>query len=299
MNLRDIDIFHAIMTAGGAGSAAELLGISQPAVSRSLAHLERELGFKLFDRVKGRLVPTREGLLFHADVRASFVGLDRLKQRAAQIREVGAGTLNVASLSALGHGLVPRAIAAFALRHPNVRVGYEVRTSNVVRDLVASGRADIGLAADQIDTGGVLHTVFATPRAVCVMPARHRLASREIVRPVDLANEPLIALSPEDTVRQAMDRLLAEHRITPQIAVETPYGVTIAILASLGMGVGLVNPLAIADRATRGIVTRPFEPALHFRALLLRPPDGVNSNIVDDFVKALFAARNSLGRPAK
>lgn len=294
MNLRDIDVFDAIMNSGGAGGAAALLHTSQPAISRSLAKLEAELGFKLFDRIRGRLVPTREGQLFHAEVKANHVGLDRLKLRAAQIREVGAGAIRVASLSALGHGLVPRAIAAFARKHPQVRISYQVRTSNVVRDLIASGSFDIGLAADEIDTRGVLHSVFTTPRAVCVMPKDHRLAQRPLITPADLHGEAFIALAPEDTVRLAMNKVFEDHATQPRIVVETPYAMTIAILASQGVGLGLVNPFVIADRMITGIVVRPFEPAIHFRALILRPPDGVNSALVSDFTAELHAARNAL-----
>lgn len=295
MNLRDIDVFNAIMTSGGAGAAADLLDTSQPAVSRSLAKLEAQLGFNLFERIRGRLVPTREGQLFHAEVRANLVGLDRLKLRAAQIKEVGAGTIRVASLSALGHGLVPRAITAFSRKHPRVRISYQVRTSNVVRDLVASGSFDVGLAADEIDTSGVLHSIFTTPRAVCVMPKNHRLASRSVITPADIEDEGFLALAPEDTVRLAMDRIFAEHGVHPRILVETPYGVTIAILAAQGLGLGLVNPFIIADRMIKGIAVRPFEPAVHFRALLLKPPDGVNSLLVSDFVAELYAVRNAFG----
>ncbi|TIN30276.1 MAG: LysR family transcriptional regulator [Mesorhizobium sp.] len=294
MNLRDIDVFNAIMITRGAGAAAALLDTSQPAISRSLAKLEAELGFRLFDRIRGRLVPTREGDLFHAEVKASLVGLDRLKLRAAQIKEVGTGTVRVASLSALGHGLVPRAIAAFSGRHPQVRISYQVRTSNIVRDLVASGSFDIGLAADEVDTSGVLHSVFNTPRAVCVMPKGHRLARKQMITPADLADEAFLALSPEDTVRLAMDKILASHAVRPRILIETPYGLTIAILAAKGMGIGLVNPSVIADRMIGGIVAKPFEPAVHFRALLLRPPDGINSTLITDFIAELYAARNAL-----
>ncbi|TSE14038.1 LysR family transcriptional regulator [Mesorhizobium intechi] len=294
MNLRDIDVFNAIMIARGAGAAAALLDTSQPAISRSLAKLEAELGFRLFDRIRGRLVPTREGELFHAEVKASLVGLDRLKLRAAQIKEVGTGTIRIASLSALGHGLVPRAIVAFSRRHPQVRISYQVRTSNVVRDLVASGSFDIGLAADEVDTSGVLHSVFTTPHAVCVMPKTHRLARKSTITPSDLADEPFLALSPEDTARVAMDKILAEHGVRPRILVETPYGLTIAILAAKGMGIGLVNSSVIADRMIEGIVARPFEPAVHFRALILRPPDGINSTLIAEFTAELYAARNAL-----
>ncbi|RWO05805.1 MAG: LysR family transcriptional regulator [Mesorhizobium sp.] len=294
MNLHDVDVFNAIIITRGAGAAATLLDTSQPAISRSLAKLEAELGFKLFDRIRGRLVATREGELFHAEVKANLVGLDRLKLRAAQIKEVGTGTIRVASLSALGHGLVPRAIVAFSRKHPQVRISYQVRTSNVVRDLVASGSFDIGLAADEVDTSGVLHSVFNTPRAVCVMPKNHRLAEKAVITPTDLANEAFLALSPEDTVRVAMDKVFAAHGVRPRILIETPYGLTIAILAAKGMGIGLVNPSVITDRMIAGIIATPFEPAVHFRALILRPPDGINSTLITDFTAELYAARNVL-----
>ncbi|GLS38142.1 LysR family transcriptional regulator [Mesorhizobium tianshanense] len=294
MNLHDVDVFNAIMITRGAGAAATLLDTSQPAISRSLAKLEAELGFKLFDRIRGRLVATREGELFHAEVKANLVGLDRLKLRAAQIKEVGTGTIRVASLSALGHGLVPRAIVAFSRKHPQVRISYQVRTSNVVRDLVASGSFDIGLAADEVDTSGVLHSVFNTPRAVCVMPKNHRLAEKAVITPTDLADEAFLALSPEDTVRVAMDKVFAAHGVRPRILIETPYGLTIAILAARGMGIGLVNPSVIADRMIAGIIATPFEPAVHFRALILRPPDGINAALITDFTAELYAARNVL-----
>ncbi|RWH71741.1 MAG: LysR family transcriptional regulator [Mesorhizobium sp.] len=294
MNLHDVDVFNAIMITRGAGAAATLLDTSQPAISRSLAKLEAELGFKLFDRIRGRLVPTREGELFHAEVKANLVGLDRLKLRAAQIKEVGTGTIRIASLSALGHGLVPRAIVAFSRKHPQVRISYQVRTSNVVRDLVASGSFDIGLAADEVDTSGVLHSVFNTPRAVCVMPKNHRLAEKAVITPTDIADEAFLALSPEDTVRVAMDKVFAAHGVRPRILIETAYGLTIAILAAKGMGIGLVNPSVIADRMIAGIIAIPFEPAVHFRALILRPPDGINSALIADFAAELYAGRNML-----
>ena len=174
-----------------------------------------------------------------------------------------------------------------------MRISYQVRTSNVVRDLVASGSFDIGLAADEIDTDGVLHSVFTTPRAVCVIPQGHPLANRDVITPADLNDEGFLALAPEDTVRLAMDRIFAEHRVQPRILVETPYGVTIAILASQSLGIGLVNPFIIADKMIQGIVVRPLEPAVHFRALLLRPAGSANSRLVSAFTAELYAIRNA------
>lgn len=295
MDLRDVDVFHAIMLSGGVGSAAQMLGSSQPSISRALAKMERDLGFRLFDRIRGRLVPTREGQLLHAEIRESFAGLERLKRSAARIREVGGGSICVASLSALGHGLVPRAVAAFARRFPKVRVNLQVRTSNAVRDLVASGQADIGLAADEIDTTGVEHSVFATPPAVCVMAEKHPLARRKTIHPSDLADIPLVTLSPDDTVRRALDAAFAREGIVPNVAIETPYSLSIAILASLGAGVGIANAAAVSDGMVDSIAVRRFEPAIHFRALILRPPSASSSALVSAMARELYRVRNEMG----
>ena len=87
MNLRDVETFYAVMVTGGAGRAAELLATSQPTVSRSIARIEKDVGFRLFDRVRGRLEPTREGQLLYAEVKANLIGLDRLKQAATIFQE--------------------------------------------------------------------------------------------------------------------------------------------------------------------------------------------------------------------
>src|SRR5687768_14226010 len=136
------------MTSGSASRASELLGVTQPAISRSVADLEAAVGFSLFDRVRGRLVPTPEGQMFFRDVNASFAGLDRLRSAAARIRDFGSGGIRIASLAALGSTLVPRAIRAFREAHPQIAITLQIASSSAVRHLVAHQQFDIGLAAD-------------------------------------------------------------------------------------------------------------------------------------------------------
>lgn len=293
MNLRDVEIYYAVMTTGGAGRAAELLGTSQPTVSRSIAALERSVGFPMFQRIQGKLVPTREGQLFFAEVSKSLVGLDRLRHVAARIREVGEGALRIASLAAMGQILVPRAVARFLDQHPEVRVSLQVRTSSVVRDLVASAQVDLGLAADEIDTTGVHASTFASPRAVCIVPLSHYLASRPKIEAADLHRERLVALAPDDTVRKAIDRILATAGVEPRIVVETPFSATVAALVAEGAGIGLMNPFCI-DRDLRArVAVLPFEPAVHFRALILHPPGMVESRLMTSFKSVLYSTRNA------
>ncbi|MFN3157433.1 LysR family transcriptional regulator, partial [Marivita cryptomonadis] len=104
---RQLEAFNAVMISGSTVRAAELMGVTQPAVSRLIAELEAAVRFGLFDRVRGRLVPTPEGKLFHREVEASFVGLDRLQNAAASIRDYGTGSIRIASLAAAGTVIVP------------------------------------------------------------------------------------------------------------------------------------------------------------------------------------------------
>ena len=293
MNLRDLEIFHAVMTTGGAGRAAELLGTSQPTVSRAIAGLEKSTGFPLFQRVRGKLVPTREGQLFFAELSKSLVGLDRLRQVASRIREVGEGSLRIATLAAMGQILVPRAVARFLDQHPGVRVSLQVRTSSVVRDLVASGQVDLGLAADEIDTSGVHAGIFASPRAVCILPLTHPLARRKAIGPADLDRERLVALAPDDTVRKAINRILEAAGVEPRIVVETPFSATVAALVAEGAGIGLMNPFSIDGDLRSRVAILPFEPAVHFRALILHPPGTAESRLTSAFRACLYAVRNS------
>ncbi|MYZ43605.1 LysR substrate-binding domain-containing protein [Schauerella aestuarii] len=293
MNFKQIEAFRTVMISGSASLAADLLQVSQPAISRSIQELEKSLGFSLFDRIRGRLVPTAEGQLFFRDVTASFIGLDHLRASAARIREFGSGEIRLASLSALGATLVPKALKRFFEQHPGTAVTLQIMTSSAIRDLVAEGRFDVGLAADEIDISGIDHQTFTTPAAVCAIPAAHPLAQRAVIRPQDLDGQRFIALSPEDTVRRQLNEVCDQAGVRPVVVVETPNSATVCALAMEGVGIGLTNPYATDGYGLRGVVFRPFAPAIHFKSLLIFRPDMRKSRIVRDLVKALMAARNA------
>ncbi|MGO1076484.1 LysR substrate-binding domain-containing protein [Inquilinus sp. CA228] len=291
MNIRQIETFAAVMKAGTASRAAELLGVTQPAVSRSLAELERVVGFALFARIRNRLVPTPEARLLYRDVEAAFLGIDTIRASAARIRDRGSGEIRVASLSALSLSLVPKAIRIFRDTHPSVRVTLHVLLSREVRDLIASGEFDIGLAADEIDTTGISHQLFLSRDALCALPVGHPLAAREVITPADIHGEALVAYVPEDRGRQQLDRVLEAAGSVPRVAVETIYASTVYALVAEGVGIGFVNPYSVAGLDRSRIVLRPFEPAIHIKSLLILPADRPKSQLVRDFIGALMAAR--------
>ncbi len=290
MNLRQVEVFRVVMTTGTTARAAEVLHVSQPAVSKMVQDLERSLGFDLFHRIKGRLQPTPEGQLFFREVEHVFTGLSHLRGAAARIRDYGSGELRIACLSALSTNVLPRVLRAFMARNPNIAITFQARMSSNVRDLVASGQFDLGIVADEIDRTGVEVQEFARFRVSVAIPEGHPLEELDVIRPADLAGQPFIALAPEDTTRREAERAFALAGIAPRTVIETPYSTTICSMVAAGIGIGLVNPLTAEPYAGHGLTLRPFEPALHFRTLLITPPNRIASRILDDFIAELKRA---------
>lgn len=293
MKFRQLEAFHYVMISGSAVRAAELMQITQPAVSRSIAELETSLGFPLFDRVRGRMVPTTEGQLFFREVSESFKGMDRLRSAAAAIRDFGSGQLRIASLSALGAEVVPKAIQHFRRKHPKVRITLQILPSAQVRNQVVDGNFDIGLAADEIERSGLDTTHFGGFSGMIAMAPNHALTALRELRPEHLAGQPMIGLAPEDRARHRFDAHLLDAGITPEYVIETPSSTTTCALALSGDAVGLVNPLVADGFKARGLELRPFTPAVNFRSYLLFRPDIQKSKLVRDFTKCLFDLRNT------
>ena len=107
ITLRHIEIFHAVMTAGNLTEAAGLLHTSQPTVSRELARLEKLIGLQLFERSRGRLHPTVQGLRLFEEVQRSWYGLDRILSAAESLREFRQGELSIACLPVFSQSFLP------------------------------------------------------------------------------------------------------------------------------------------------------------------------------------------------
>jgi len=292
LNFRQIEAFRAVIITGTASRAAELMGVTQPAVSRLIGELEATVGFPLFDRVKGRLVPTPEADIFYRDVETSFRGLDRLRSSAARIRDFGSGHIRVASLAATGSTIVPRAVRRFREVFPSAIVTLSIMSSASVRNHIVDSEFDLGLAADEVDLSGVEHQVFGSFPALCAIPPGHSLAAKKVIRPEDLHGVDYVALSPEDRARLQLDQLCLDAGAKPNLVIETPFAITACALALEGVGVGIVNPLAVDGFAERGLILRPFEPAVYFKSYLLFRPDMQKARLVRAFVSALMEVRN-------
>ncbi|HYG45617.1 MAG TPA: LysR substrate-binding domain-containing protein, partial [Bordetella sp.] len=211
MEMRDIQVFRAVMQAGTTSKAAALLGISQPAVSQSIRKLEQSSELRLFERVRRRLVPTQEAQALMVEVDRYFAGFEIIEHRVRSLKSFGLGRLAIGALPALGTGFMPRAIAAFGLDSRRIQMSFQILSSREVLQQVSAGQLDFGLMADELSVAGLEHSEFLRVPGVVVMHARHPLARKALIELEDLTAHPFIALNPEDASRRRLQAALAER----------------------------------------------------------------------------------------
>lgn len=269
MNFKQLETFRAVMLTGSMTVAAQQLHTSQPNVSRIIGKLEAEVGFELFDRTPGRVVPTKAAEALFKDVERAFIGLDSVSESARAIRDLGAGTLRVAAAASISMSVLPLAIRLFSERYPRVRIVVATSESAIIANWIATQNCDVGFVSYVPDKPGVKASVIHTESAVCVMPSGHRLARKRFVQPQDLNAERFISLPSGSASRRAVDAAFVDDGRT--MVLETSHAATICRMASEGLGVGLVNPIVVRTMRLPGVVAVAFRPDIPFRSYMLRP----------------------------
>ncbi|MGY2289537.1 LysR substrate-binding domain-containing protein [Pseudomonas sp. SDO528_S397] len=287
MGFRDIEIFRAVVIAGSTIKAANMLGISQPAVSQAIRKLEGSSGLQLFVRARGRLIPTREATALMVDVDKFYMGFEAIEHRIKSLRVSGINRLVVAAHPALGNSFMPRALAAFEPGKKDIQVSLKILSSREVHQEVAAGQCDFGLMADEMPVAGLEHSPFVDTLGCVVMHAAHPLARRALIHPADLADIDFIALNPEDSSRHRLEAAMAAAGVKLKVRIETPYAHTVCELALLGQGVGVVAPTTVCDFLDRGLVVKPLSVDVRFSSILIFRPGKPLQENAKQFISAM------------
>lgn len=287
MNFRQVEVFKAVMETGTVTGAARRLYVSQPAASKLLAQLERDLGFRAFERIKGRLVPTAEARALYGQVERAYTGMDYLKRYARDLREMRRGHLVIAVMPALSPHWMPSVVARFLREHPGITVSLHVRTSAKVLEWVAGQQVDVGIAMLAMDDPLVQNETLWECEAVCVLPPGHRLGGRDVIQATDLADEPFVSLGSVDHSRQIIDRVMERCGVRRRLEVDTVLSATACALVAEGLGVSIVDLMTARDYERHGVLVRLFRPRIAFPVRLLRPLHRAHSVVADSFIEHL------------
>lgn len=284
LEFRHLEAFRAIMRTGTVTGAGATLGVSQPAVSRLLAQTEKLAGFPLFERVRGRLVPTATAQALHEETERIFTGIEEVSALASRLRAQSPRRIVIGSLPTLTLSLLPAAVAAWRAAGRRETLSIHSRAAGAVVGLVTSRQADLGIASDVPRIPGLRANPLIRTRAWCVMHTGHRLARKAVVHAADLDGEAFIALSREEGRQALIEEAVRGSGAQLAETVECRMTAGAVAMAAAGVGITIADAFAVDGYLDRGLVLRPFEPAVTFDYRLIWLEE-----IRDDFGRAALA----------
>ncbi len=265
MKFRQLEAFRYIMLRGTTAAAAEIMHVTQPAVSRLISDLEDSVGFRLFERRKGRLYPTDEAGEFLGSVEESFIGLEKLQSVAEQIRSRTPRELRVAVTSAIASTLLPMALEEHKKYYPDERVKITTDSMQTIVMKLQTNSVDLAVGLQLPQLGGIEQEFIGNARFVFAAHQGHPLLEKSTISAEDLRGEEVLTVldsyaSYWSTLEHALDSVKSD--LGKKIYIDTSH--TGYAMIAQGLAVGVLEPFAARVWAANGVVTRPFEPQIHY-----------------------------------
>ena len=267
LKIRQVEAFKAVVETGSVTAASHKLSLTQPAVSKLIAQLERSVGMALFERTRGRLRATPEAQIFYEHVAQSFSILESLLLAAKEIKSMKRGKLSVVCLPMLCNTWLPQQCVEFARGKPDLSFAVQTQSSTRILEWIASGQSDIGIGMLG-DDPRVKAELLASVEAVCVLPRGHELTRKSVIKPEDFHGQSFVQTGGMDGTRDKIAALFKTFDIRAQSRFDTIIGSATCNFVAAGAGISLVNAVSAWEFQHMGYEIRRFRPELRFKIYL-------------------------------
>ncbi|ACJ28863.1 Regulatory protein, LysR:LysR, substrate-binding [Shewanella piezotolerans WP3] len=287
MRLRHIEIFHAIYTTGSITNAAQFLHVSQPSVSKVLAHAEMQLGFSLFQRQKGRLTPTSEAQMLFSEVDKVYKQIHSVRNTAENIRKSRSGSISIGVTPALGFDYLPETVAAYRKSHPDININLETIHNEDVLQALLEHRIDFALVFSPPPLAGVSQHVICNSELVLMYPTGSEHSFAATVPIQALENKELIGIWDSGPLGDILWNRINQEAISVNSNIQVQTYFIAARLVAQKMGVCVVDEYTAAGNLNDEVSMANFEPPLNFKLSALHLENKALSNVATAFLEAL------------
>ncbi len=288
MNLRQLEVFYAIMQAGTVSGAARLLHVSQPNVTRVLAHTEQQLGFALFERVKGRLVPTQEAKALLPEAEKVYQQLGQFRSLTNKVKQ-GTQHLRVGAPPVLAAHLLAPTIALLSKQHG---ISFELLTAN--RDELCSGllkhELDVAIAFGEETPPAIMGHVLLKENLALIAPKSAAIPAEKTVILEELISDDLsiIGLDSRDPLGLLLHQTLSARDEHYQHAITVRSYSASAELVKHQAGFAIVDPWTAKQyRQDDAVSVHALEPNMSFSVSILFAEHTPQSIATKQFITAL------------
>lgn len=244
MEWQQLEYFYTVAQMQHFTEAARKLSISQPALSRSIAKLERELGIPLFDRQGRSVTLNRNGRQFYARTARIIQEMEEARRDLLDAQNPQYGNVSFAFLKSLGVHFVPRLIRDFLRQYPRVSFQLYQNSTSVMIEQLMRGEVDFCLSSHTTFPPEIVWSQLWTEQVYVFVHKDHPLAQQRTVALGQIADERFIVLKQGYGSREIFDRLVASTGIQPHIAFEGEEVVGILGFVAANLGIALLPELA-------------------------------------------------------
>ncbi|HEY2026734.1 MAG TPA: LysR substrate-binding domain-containing protein [Gemmatimonadaceae bacterium] len=256
LNLHHLRVFAVVARLGGIGVAARALGVTQPAISRSIRELEAQVGVRLLERGAEGVVPTAAGRELYEHAQAVVAAERAADSAMAALRGLERGTLHVGASTTIATYVLPPLIGAFARAHPGIELRLSAVHTRMLVPLVRNHEVDVALAEAPVTHPRVVVTRWVRDEMVVIAAPSHHLVERarqgEVLLPGVLDEELLILREPESGTRDLVMRGLSAAGVAPARTMSVDGTEVIKQLVAEGVGVAVVSRDAVSDQVALG-----------------------------------------------
>lgn len=297
MNLRHIEVFHAVYVNGSVSAAARMLNVSQPSVSKVLRHAESLLGFPLFHRAAGRLVPTEDAHTLFAEVAEIQDRVYGLRQASRNLKRGSGALLKVSALPSIALDALPHTVALFLRSHAQVKFDLQtIHHEDLLRklyeretDIAIAYEVPPGAALGHRRLGGGELAVLYREAELPDMPARIDIR--------ELAGHQLVSLAASGPVGQLFSAALQKYELELEEIVSARTFHIATALVRQGVGLTVVDTFTARASLTPGLAMRPLADPIRFDVNAMYLHDRPPTALATDFLKALARRIETISAP--
>ena len=285
---RRLQVFHAVAKQLSFTKAAEVLFMTQPAVTFQIKQLEEHFNTRLFDRGHGRISLTPAGELV-LDYAEKILGLSsEMDVRLAEMTGEVGGSLLVGASTTIAEFLLPRIMGEFKTKYPNVRPRLVVANSESIETRVAEHTLDIGFIESPTHQPNLQTEVCCEDEMQVICSPKFPLARLKEITPQHLVEQPFVSREPGSGTREFTEVYLHKHgfdvdRLVPVMELGSPLALLEVVETGLGYTIAsrssVINSLRLGD-----LVSIPLKPRLVRKLSMVYPKEKFRSRLVTAFV---------------
>lgn len=288
MTAREIELFRTIMHCRTLSAAAHMLHVTQPALSKALRHCEDRLGYRLFHRTAGRLVPTAEANALILDADRVYQQIQGFSSMARELGGRAGGILRVGATSSLSTSLVPRAVAQLRQEFTASHIVLQMLAVPQLEQALLARRVDLGVALSPLLVPGLEVQELGRIRCVVLLPRGHVLAAKRSLGPADLIDHPEIGFGTAQDFGRCVAAAFQRAGVERRLAIEVGTTTSALSLVRAGGGFAIVDAFTL-DYLPREVVARAFRPEMTRSVLMVRA-EGSGSPTLTDRFRTLMVA---------